>query len=162
MRTFLGGSMLGAELAAEAGEDRIKGGACVVVGARESRIQAKAGNRESLVAAAEAFLDSDERADKARLLGVQHKLYQRSINSCLRRGSRRALGDASSLRNPAITILAFSAAEFCRRVARRISRTVFSAASECNSAFDLIARSFAVNMSPNLSLLNPPILSNWC
>src|SRR5271156_2142416 len=33
----------------------------------------------------------------------------------------------------------FSSAEYCRRVARGISRTAFSAASEYSSAFDLIA-----------------------
>ena len=49
------------------------------------------------------------------------------------------LGDTLLTAQPAITILTFSSAEYCRRVARRISRTVFSAAAESSSAFDLIA-----------------------
>jgi len=52
---------------------------------------------------------------------------------------RHSSATLSSPRNRAITIRTFSSAEYWRRVARRISRTVFSAASECRSAFDLIA-----------------------
>jgi len=37
--------------------------------------------------------------------------------------------------------------EYCRRVARRISRTAFSASSECVSAFDLSSAPIAVKMS---------------
>src|ERR1700719_1994354 len=58
----------------------------------------------------------------------------------------------SSPRRPAITIRIFSSVEYCRRVARRISRTRFSAASESVSTFDLIVRSFAAKMSPKPSL----------
>src|SRR5258708_7826269 len=39
------------------------------------------------------------------------------------------------------TMRIFSSAEYCRRVARRISRIRFSASSESDSAFVLIARS---------------------
>src|SRR6266853_5019966 len=45
----------------------------------------------------------------------------------------------SSPRRPAITMRIFSSAEYCRRVARRISRTRFSASAESVSTFDLIA-----------------------
>jgi len=62
----------------------------------------------------------------------------------------------SSPRRPAITMRIFSSAEYCRRVARRISRTRFSASSESVSTFDLIARSFAVNMSSKSSLPQSP------
>src|SRR5260221_12856593 len=58
----------------------------------------------------------------------------------------------SSPRRPAITMRIFSSAEYCRRVARRISRTRFSASAESVSTFDLIARSFAVKMSSKSSL----------
>src|SRR5271154_4882137 len=58
----------------------------------------------------------------------------------------------SSPRRPAITMRIFSSAEYCRRVARRISRIRFSASSESVSAFVLIARSFAVKMSSKSSL----------
>src|ERR1017187_8201928 len=37
--------------------------------------------------------------------------------------------------------------EYCRRVARRMSRTAFSASSECVSAFDLISAPSALKMS---------------
>src|SRR6202158_5547794 len=46
----------------------------------------------------------------------------------------------------------FSSAENCRRVARRISRTLFSASSECVSILDLISAPLAVTMSPKPSL----------
>src|SRR6516162_2572535 len=58
----------------------------------------------------------------------------------------------SSPRRPAITIRTFSSAEYWRRVARRMSRTAFSASSECVSAFDLISAPSTVKMSRNLSL----------
>jgi hypothetical protein len=58
----------------------------------------------------------------------------------------------SSPHRPAITMRIFSSAEYCRRVARRISRTRFSASPESVSAFDLVARSFAVKMSSKSSL----------
>src|ERR1700676_1087528 len=58
----------------------------------------------------------------------------------------------SSPRRPAITMRIFSSAEYCRRVARRISRTRLSASSESVSTFDLIVRSFAVKMSSKSSL----------
>src|ERR1700731_770931 len=58
----------------------------------------------------------------------------------------------SSPRRPAITIRTFSSAEYCRRVARRISRTAFSASSECRSTFDLISAPSALKMSQQPSL----------
>src|SRR5271156_2718037 len=60
---------------------------------------------------------------------------------------RHSSATLSSPRSPAITIRTFSSAEYCRRVARRMSRTAFSASSECVSAFDLIPTPFAVKMS---------------
>ena len=42
--------------------------------------------------------------------------------------------------------------EYCRRVARRISRTAFSASSECRSTFDLISAPCAAKMSQKPSL----------
>jgi hypothetical protein len=51
-----------------------------------------------------------------------------------------------------ITIRTFSSAECCRRVARQMSRTAFSASSECRSTFDLISAPCAVKMSQNSSL----------
>src|ERR1700736_4858630 len=65
---------------------------------------------------------------------------------------RHSSATLSSPRSPAITILTFSSAEYCRRVARRISRTAFSASSECRSTADLISAPSAVTMSSNLSL----------
>ena len=62
----------------------------------------------------------------------------------------------SSPRRPAITIRTFSSAEYCRRVARRMSRTAFSASSECVSAFDLISAPFVVKMSQKTSLPQSP------
>src|SRR4029077_639771 len=56
---------------------------------------------------------------------------------------------------PAITIRTFSSAEYCRRVARRMSRTAFSASSDCRSTFDLISAPSAVKMSQKPS---PPQL----
>src|SRR5271156_7078259 len=58
----------------------------------------------------------------------------------------------SSPRRPAITMRTFSSAEYNRRVARLISRTAFSASSDCVSAFDLISAPFAVKMSHKPSL----------
>src|SRR5260221_4920108 len=62
----------------------------------------------------------------------------------------------SSPRRPATTIRISSSAEYCRRVARRISRTRFSASSDSVSAFDLISAPCAVKMSPILSLPQSP------
>src|SRR5271166_5420601 len=62
----------------------------------------------------------------------------------------------SSPRSPAITIRTFSSAEYCRRVARRISRTAFSASSDCRSTFDLISAPSAVKMSQKPSLPQLP------
>src|SRR5271154_4161344 len=58
----------------------------------------------------------------------------------------------SSPRRPAITMRTFSSAEYNRRVARLISRTAFSASSDCVSAFDLISAPFALKMSHKPSL----------
>ncbi len=60
--------------------------------------------------------------------------------------------DVSSPRRPVITIRTFSSGEYCRRVARRMSRTAFPASSECVSAFDLISGPSAVKMSQKSSL----------
>src|ERR1019366_5839226 len=65
---------------------------------------------------------------------------------------RHSSATLSSPRRPAITIRTFSSAEYCRRVARRMSRTAFPASSECCSAFDLISAPFAVKMSQKPSL----------
>src|SRR5712672_2110734 len=65
---------------------------------------------------------------------------------------RHSSATLSSPRRPAITIRTFSSAEYCRRVARRISRTAFSASSECRSTFDLISAPSAVKMSQQPSL----------
>jgi hypothetical protein len=50
----------------------------------------------------------------------------------------------SSPRRPAITMRIFSSAEYCHRVACRISRTRVCASSESISTFVLIVRSLAV------------------
>lgn len=56
-------------------EDR--GGASVVVGARESRAQGEGRQEvETLLKTEERFVDSDHQADRAWLLGVQRKLYR--------------------------------------------------------------------------------------
>src|SRR5271155_4482873 len=65
---------------------------------------------------------------------------------------RHSSATLSSPRKPAITMRTFSSAEYNRRVARLISRTAFSASSECVSAFDLISAPFALKMSQKPSL----------
>src|SRR5271154_6000357 len=65
---------------------------------------------------------------------------------------RHSSATLSSPRSPAITMRTFSSAEYNRRVARLISRTAFSASSDCVSAFDLISAPFAVKMSHKPSL----------
>jgi hypothetical protein len=60
------------------------------------------------------------------------------VNPSLRHSS----ATLSSPRKPAITIRTLSSAEKCRRVARLMSRTAFSASSDCVSIFDPIFRSF--------------------
>jgi hypothetical protein len=50
-----------------------------------------------------------------------------------------------------------SSAANCRRVARRISRTAFSACSECVSVFDLISTPLGIKMSLKLSLPQSPL-----
>ncbi len=79
--------------------------------------------------------------------------YDKELMPSLRHGSAML----SSPRRPAITIRTFSSAEYCRRVARWMSRTVFSAASSDRvSAFDLISTPFGVKMSLNHSLPQSP------
>ena len=52
-------------------------GACVVVSARESRVQGEARQgTDEVVKTEEASVDSDEQADEVWLLGIQRKLYQ--------------------------------------------------------------------------------------
>lgn len=52
-------------------------GACVVVSARESRVQGEGRQgTDEVVTTEEASVDSDERADEVWLLGIQRKLYQ--------------------------------------------------------------------------------------
>ncbi|MEE8241163.1 MAG: group II intron reverse transcriptase/maturase [Nitrospirales bacterium] len=53
------------------------GGACVVVGARESRVQGEGGQgTDRFAATEEPSVDSDDQAEEAWLLGIQSKLYQ--------------------------------------------------------------------------------------
>jgi hypothetical protein len=54
----------------------------------------------------------------------------------------------SSPRTPVLTMPTFSSAVYCRRGARRISRTTFSASSDCRSTVDPIAPP-ALTMSSN-------------
>lgn len=65
------------------------------------------------------------------------------------RHSSAMLSFAAQARNHDRT---FSSAEYCRLVARRISRTAFSDSSECRYTFDLIATPSAVKMSQKSSL----------
>lgn len=56
---------------------RSRGGACVVVSARESRVQGEGRQRTGKLAATEEPpVDSGDQADEAWLLGIQRKLYQ--------------------------------------------------------------------------------------
>jgi len=67
------------------------GGACVVVGARESRVQGKGRQGTDRRAKTEETpVDSGDQADEAWLLGIQRKLYQWSKATLLRCPSRRA------------------------------------------------------------------------
>ena len=52
-------------------------GACVVVGARESRAQGEGRQgTDGFAATEEPPVDSDDQADEAWLLGIQRKLHQ--------------------------------------------------------------------------------------
>ena len=64
---------------------------------------------------------------------------------------RQSSAMLASPRNPSRTMRIFSSAEYCRRVARRMSRTVFAALSGL-AARALIVASLGVTMSPNFSL----------
>ena len=58
------------------------GGACVVVGARESRAQGEGRQGTDRIAATEeAPVDSGDQADEVWLLSIQRKLYQWSRNN---------------------------------------------------------------------------------
>src|SRR6188472_4469147 len=70
---------------------------------------------------------------------------------CAMPSLRQSSAILASPRNPSRTMRIFSSAEYCRRVALRISRTVFSALSAL-AVRVLIVASFGVTMSPNLSL----------
>jgi len=60
---------------------RSRGGACVVVGARESRVQGEGRQKTGRLAATEEPpVDSGDQVDEAWLLGIQRKLYQWSRN----------------------------------------------------------------------------------
>ena len=67
-------------------------GACVVVSARESRVQGEGRQgTDEVVKTEEPSVDSDEQADEVWLLGIQRKLYQWSkANASLRLSSWRA------------------------------------------------------------------------
>src|SRR3954470_24003038 len=57
------------------------GGACVVVGARESRVQGKGRQGTDRRAKTEETpVDSGDQADEAWLLGIQRKLYQQALS----------------------------------------------------------------------------------
>src|SRR3954463_16501012 len=70
---------------------------------------------------------------------------------CAMPSLRQSSAILASPRNPSRTMRIFSSAEYCRRVALRMSRTVFSALSAL-AVRVLIVASFGVTMSPNLSL----------
>src|SRR5262245_32980106 len=72
---------------------------------------------------------------------------------------RHSSATLSSPRRPAITIRILSSVEKCRRVARLIARTVFSASSESASGFCLI---FAPSMGYDEPETLPSSITQFC
>jgi|SRR5881394_2772358 len=90
-------------------------------------------------------------AGEPALAGLQELLRPAVYMLCAMPSLRQSSAILASPRNPSRTMRIFSSAEYCRRVARRMSRTVFSALSGL-AARALIVASFGVTMSPIFSL----------